>query len=56
MPGSAAGNLGPGSFSVSPGSRTNVQYNPAGDSRLKLKTSSMDIGFLGRNNFLHFCA
>ena len=36
-----------GSMSISPASRSNVQYNPAGDTKNKIKTSSLEIGFLG---------
>ena len=27
--------------------RSNVQYNPAGDTRQRIRTSSLEIGFLG---------
>ena len=27
--------------------RSNVQYNPAGDTRQRVRTSSLEIGFLG---------
>ena len=27
--------------------RSNVQYNPAGDTRTRIRTSSLEIGFLG---------
>jgi hypothetical protein len=47
----ASGSLGSklvsGSMSISPASRSNVQYNPAGDTKNKIKTSSLEIGFLG---------
>ena len=48
----AAGTIGSklvsGSLSISPASRSNVQYNPAGDIKSKIKTSSLEIGFLGK--------
>ena len=28
--------------------RSNVQYNPAGDTRQRIRTSSLEIGFLGK--------
>ena len=28
--------------------RSNVQYNPAGDTRQRVRTSSLEIGFLGK--------
>ena len=30
--------------------RSNVQYNPAGDTRQRVRTSSLEIGFLGNLN------
>ena len=30
--------------------RSNVQYNPAGDTRQRVRTSSLEIGFLGNSN------
>ena len=30
--------------------RSNVQYNPAGDTRQRVRTSSLEIGFLGNIN------
>ena len=29
--------------------RSNVQYNPAGDTRQRIRTSSLEIGFLGKS-------
>ena len=29
--------------------RSNVQYNPAGDTRQRVRTSSLEIGFLGNS-------
>jgi hypothetical protein len=51
VPGSVGSKLVSGSLSISPASRSNVQYNPAGDTKSKIKTSSLEIGFLG--NVLH---
>ena len=37
--------------------RSNVQYNPAGDTRQRVRTSSLEIGFLGNSkdeSFNHF--
>ena len=45
--GTLGSKLASGSLSISPASRSNVQYNPAGDTKSKLKTSSLEIGFLG---------
>ena len=45
--GTIGGKLVSGSLSISPASRSNVQYNPAGDIKGKMKTSSLEIGFLG---------
>jgi hypothetical protein len=42
-------------MSISPASRSNVQYNPAGDTKNKIKTSSLDIGFLGAAPENSFC-
>lgn len=33
--------------------RSNVQYNPAGDTRQRVRTSSLEIGFLGKLTYDH---
>lgn len=48
--GSIGSKLVSGSMSISPASRSNVQYNPAGDTKSKIKTSSLEIGFLGKRS------
>ena len=34
--------------------RSNVQYNPAGDTRQRIRTSSLEIAFLGNTVQKHF--
>ena len=54
VPGSIGSKLVSGSMSISPASRSNVQYNPAGDTKSKIKTSSLEIGFLGKMDRLQY--
>ena len=35
--------------SAAANARSNVQYNPAGDIRQRVRTSSLEIGFLGKH-------